>query len=368
MNNLSISLMVEPRNFGVFYAINTKMKESIVRAQGDPRGFRMAAQRKWRLLARTKRRHGAAVLEIPGRPHKPDATFSRDSFASAPSRKGFLMAGRMASSERQGEFDAILPYLNQDYLVQLKTVLEGGDVRPSPYKDEWGRRVVFVGTGPRTSPEAVKRLQGLRCFFPDIRFEALPLSAQAFAGNSNNLEDADFFHLDTCLFFARNGAYAAYMPGLTDEAQATLRHYAVRHGKDSGHYEMSPEEAGAFFCNMKDNGRTLVAMPLSEQFEKWLKAQGEKVTQFDLQEFLDAGGGPNCLTNEIRHIWQLSALGIRTLLKQNPHLRTDISHAIEDAIRRGFLMPSIRRDVLDRQGPFRPRLEPVRVKRRNFAL
>lgn len=357
----SIVLVIRPDNFRIDYVINENMAEGSRVYAENPAAFRKAAQEKSRRMVSSKRGVGVAVLELRGHPRHSDAVFIRDVMTNAGSRSNLMVTGRMASRQRQGEFESVLPYLNPRLVVKLHSILEGGDFRPTPFRNEQGKRVVFIGCGPRTAEESVKALQGLGGLFPDIRFETLALSAQAFEGNEANLGKADFFHGDTCLYIMNNGAVAVYREGLKDEAWAKIEAFKNQMPKDDPIYYMTREEAEAFACNIKSNGDILITTSISASFKTWLEKQGAHVLPHDLEEFRLAGGGPNCLTNEIHDITQLSALGLRTLIQQNPKLRSVIVAEMNKAIREKRLPTSMKRDVLDAKGPFRPRTVPLRT-------
>ncbi|MCZ8186356.1 MAG: arginine deiminase [Beijerinckiaceae bacterium] len=111
-----------------------------------------------------------------------------------------------------------------------KTSLEGGDVMPI------GKRVVLIGMGERTTPQAVMRLA-------TALFEAGTVDRVIAALMPR---DRSFMHLDTVFTFCDHDLVTVYPP-VIDRIQA----FAIMPGKDKAHPDVI-EEGASFLEVVKD--------------------------------------------------------------------------------------------------------------------
>jgi arginine deiminase len=111
-----------------------------------------------------------------------------------------------------------------------KTSLEGGDVMPI------GKRVVLIGMGERTTPQAVMRLA-------TALFEAGTVDRVIAALMPR---DRSFMHLDTVFTFCDHDLVTVYPP-VIDRIQA----FSIMPGKDKAHPDVI-EEGASFLEVVKD--------------------------------------------------------------------------------------------------------------------
>lgn len=257
-------LVCEPRHFAVQYAINPWMRPD---APVDVD----LAQAQWRTLISAYRAHGHTVDVVEPAPGLPDMVFAANS--------AVVVAGRVFGSlyhapQRRPEsvhYDTWFKAAGYD-VHRPESVCEGeGDL-------VWTGRYVLAGTGFRTTREAHREVQ---------EFFGHPVI-------SLTLVDPHFYHLDTALFVLDDDNVSYYPEAFSAgsrEVLARLYPDAVLATRD---------DAMALGLNSVSDGRHVFIAPRAEALASRLAERGYVPVPVDLSEFLKAGGGIKCCTQEIR--------------------------------------------------------------------
>ena len=274
MNHQPIFLMTDASAYDVAYRINPWMKP-------DAWGANLTANRRAALDASRVLRialedSGADVRLIPPQPGLPDLVFPAN---AAVVLDGKALVARFLHTERAGEephFLRALDSLKTEGLLsrveQIDTVHEGaGDCI-------WdaSRQLFWVGSGPRSSPDAGSRV---RDFFRRQVVE-LPLATK------------QFYHLDTCFCPLSGGEILYYPPALTPVARNRVRDLVPAHLL----IEATAEEAAAFCVNAVSLDRTIVMAQPPLSLRQRLVTHGYRVLGVDLAPFILSGGGAFCMT------------------------------------------------------------------------
>jgi N-dimethylarginine dimethylaminohydrolase len=257
-------LVCEPRHFAVQYAINPWMRPD------TPVDVDLA-QTQWQTLISAYRAHGHTVDVVEPAPGLPDMVFAANS--------AVVVAGRVFGAlfhapQRRPEsvhYDTWFKAAGFD-VHRPESVCEGeGDL-------VWTGRYVLAGTGFRTTREAHRE-------------------AQEFFGHpviSLTLVDPHFYHLDTALFVLDDDNIAYFPQAFSAgsrEVLARLYPDAVLATRD---------DAMALGLNSVSDGRHVFIAPQAEVLASRLAERGYVPVPVDLSEFLKAGGGIKCCTQEIR--------------------------------------------------------------------
>jgi N-dimethylarginine dimethylaminohydrolase len=260
-------LVCEPRHFAVRYAINPWMRPD------TPVDVDLA-QAQWQTLISAYRAHGHTVDVVEPAPGLPDMVFAANS--------AVVVAGRVFGAlfhapERRPEsvhYDTWFKAAGFD-VHRPESVCEGeGDL-------VWTGRYVLAGTGFRTTREAHREVQ---------EFFGHPVI-------SLTLVDPHFYHLDTALFVLDGGhdGNIAYYP---EAFSAGSREVLARLYPDA--VLATRDDAMALGLNSVSDGRHVFIAPRAEALASRLAERGYVPVPVDLSEFLKAGGGIKCCTQEIR--------------------------------------------------------------------
>ncbi|GHE30905.1 MULTISPECIES: dimethylargininase [Streptomyces] len=265
-------LVCEPTYFAVRYAINPWMHPDVPVDTG-------LALLQWRDLVRTYREYGHTVENVPPVPGLPDMVFAANS--------ALVLGGRVFGSlfhapERRPESAAYTAWFKAagHDVYRPESVCEGeGDLIPAG-------RYVLAGTGFRTTPEAHREAQ---------EFFGVPVVGL-------RLVDPYFYHLDTALFVLDPGE-----PGPGQEANIAYYPQAFSPGSREVLARLFPdavlatrEDARVLGLNAVSDGRHVFMPPQATALAGRLAARGYVPVPVDLSEFLKAGGGIKCCTQEIR--------------------------------------------------------------------
>jgi len=257
-------LMCPPDHFGLEYEINPWMKLS-----RQPE--RHLAQEQWSALYRFLRDDlGLAVELIEAAPGLPDMVFT----ANAGLVRGReVVLGSFRPPQRRAEsplFEAWFKQRGYSILtLPPDQAFEGeGDALPA------GPGEVWAGYLTRS----------------DVRSHALVSRLLDLHLTSLELVDPRFYHLDTCFSPLGDGSLV-YFPGAFDD----YGRQAIEAGF-SDLIAVPEEEAVQFVCNALVAGRHYVQPWGGGRFLRpALEARGFEVHQFDLSEFIKAGGAAKCL-------------------------------------------------------------------------
>jgi len=266
-------LMTTPTHFRVEYVINPHMVGNV--GAVDPE----RARAQWEALRDAYDRLGVDVHVIEGAEGLPDMVFCANQTLPyrTPGGEQGVVLSRMHAPQRKPE----VPYY-ADFFARKGYEVHGLDPDlPGDFEGMgdalWhpGRYLLWGGYGYRTDRQVYER------FTEKLGFPVLPLS----------LQDADFYHLDTCLC-PLDEATALYYPGaFDDEGLALLR----------SHFERlieAPEEEArrSFACNAHSpDGRHVLIQRGCKDTNAALRRAGYEVVELDTDEFLKSGGSVFCM-------------------------------------------------------------------------
>lgn len=255
--------MCHPEHFGVDYVINPWMTNNI--GQVD----RMVATQQWHTL-RTALDKFSVVHTMHGVQDLPDLVFTANAGLI---RKNIAVLSKFNSKQRQPEEKHFEAWFNeQGYNVAyVNHPYEGeGD----HLADKWGRH--WMGTGFRSSKLAAPELSDI-------------LSVHI---NTLELVDPRWYHLDTCFSPLPYGELMWYPGAFSLDSQRLIKQsFETR-------IEVTEEDALAFSCNAVclENH---IFLPKNASASMALRGIGYNVSEFDLSEFLKAGGAAKCLVLNI---------------------------------------------------------------------
>ena len=251
--------MCKPTHFQVSYDINPWMTSQ----QGLV--DQSKAMKQWEALfeALTK---VAAVYLIDQQPHVPDMVFT----ANAGIVNGdSVILSNFANEERKPEEELFQDwFMSKGYSVVLSDIQYEGE--GDHLIDHLGRH--WVGSGFRTDPIFLEFLK------KNVDAEAHVLK----------LIDPRWYHLDTCFCPLPNGQVMWY-PEAFDHESAELIAHSFEH-----HVIVDEKSALNFACNCVAVDNTLF-IPTGTSTVELLKKHGYIVKEFELSEFIKAGGAAKCL-------------------------------------------------------------------------
>lgn len=253
-------LMCSPVHFGVNYEINPWMQNQ----QG--RVNRVRANDQWARLYNEISRI-ADVLLIPEVEGLPDLVFTANAGVV---HDNIAIVSRFRNVERRGEeFYFTNWFIKHGYLtINIDNYYEGaGD----HLVDHLGRH--WLGTGWRTDPLAAVELS--RILDRSIR--------------RLELVDNRWYHLDTCFCPLTGGELLWYPAAFSASSQRMIR------AEFEHLISVSLEDALNFACNTVCIGRNIF-IPNNKGISDRLRELGYTVYDFDLGEFMRAGGAAKCLT------------------------------------------------------------------------
>jgi hypothetical protein len=255
--------MCSPEYFGVSYEINPWMSNNIGKVNHNK------AIEQWEILNLALRRH--AVVEVmPGVQDLPDLVFTANAGIT---HNNIAVASLFYKSQRQPEEEYFEKWFkdNNYTVVKLKNSYEGeGD----HLSDKWGRH--WLGTGYRSTYQAVQELE------------------QVFNIRINTLElvDPRWYHLDTCFCPLPNGELMWYPLAFSENSQNLIKNsFATT-------IELTENDALHFSCNAVCID-TNIFLPKNHQASSALSNLGYTPHEFDLSEFMKAGGAAKCLVLDL---------------------------------------------------------------------
>jgi N-dimethylarginine dimethylaminohydrolase len=257
--------MCPPTYFDVSYRINPWMHPDEPVDQG-----RVLEQ--WEALRRTYESLGHDVLIIEPLPGQPDMVFSANG--------GFIVDGTAITSrfrfpQRRGEEMAFERWFQTQGFERV--------LRPSSINEGEGDfalvgELILAGTGFRTEPEAHRDVQ-----------EVLGRPVVTLL-----LVDPRYYHLDTALAVL-DEHQVMYYPGAFS---AGSRRVLERLVPDA--VLASTADAAVLGLNATSNGHHVVLPGEAAGLAKQLADRGYEPVPVDVSELRKAGGGPKCMTLELR--------------------------------------------------------------------
>jgi N-dimethylarginine dimethylaminohydrolase len=265
-------LLTTPDFFEVAYVINPHMKGMVGSVD------RKAARAQWDALRAAYERLGFAVDVIQGQPGLPDMTFCANQTLPVHGRDGrpHVILSQMGTTERAPEVDFYREWFEANQyqthaLPPLATGFEGmGDALWHP-----DRRLLWGGWGFRTDAaayDAIAELSGV-------------------AICTLELDDPDFYHLDTCLSLLDESTALWVPSAFTEQARALLQALVPMLIEADEH-----EARTLLACNAHcpDRRHVLIQQGCAVTNER-LRAAGFRVVEVDTSEFIKAGGSVFCL-------------------------------------------------------------------------
>jgi arginine dihydrolase len=258
-------LMCPPTQYDVNYVINPWMEGNVNRSSLQD------ATLQWEQL-HAALASLARVELVEQQAGSPDMVFTANAGLV---RKGTVALSRFLHPERQGEEPHFRKWFDDS----------GFAVRELPHE------VPFEGEGDALFEADNSRLwagYGMRS-----RESSHPYLQETWGVEviSLRLIDPRFYHLDTC-FCPLFGGYVLYYPEAFDApSQAKIAsHYAAEK-----RIVVTLRDALKFACNAINVGRTILMNEVSVELSRRLQAEGFRVIEVPLSEFLKAGGAAKCL-------------------------------------------------------------------------
>ena len=261
-----VFLMCPPEHFTVAYVINPWMHGNLRRIDHN------VARQQWRALYDTLTDHATVRLVLP-QPSSPDMVFT----ANAGLVKGrHFICSRFRYPERQHEEPYFADwFMDRGYEVSLMP-------RDVPFEGagdalfDRGSPLLWMAHGHRSISAACEVLS------QRLGVEVVTLK----------LVDQRFYHLDTCFCPLEGGAVLYFPPAFDEASRAAIESRIPRDKRIA----IGEEDALAFACNAVNIDDVVVVNRATPAFVKALAAQGFRVVQCPLSEFMKAGGSAKCLT------------------------------------------------------------------------
>lgn len=257
-------LMCRPTYFGVDYSINPWMDDNIGKANTE-----LAIYQWEQLYNAIKKVIDVELVEpVEG---LPDMVFTANA-GFYDQKTGYVLLSRFRNNQRSGEEQHFFKWFSDhNYPVfQGTNVFEGeGDLLRAETRH-------WIGYGFRSQQQTADS----RPFDQLGSIEKL------------RLVDSRFYHLDTC-FAPLSGTNSVlwYPDAFSSRSQSVIR--SLTDPKQS--IEATEAEAVTFCCNAVVVGRK-VFMPNCNSIADKLAELGYEPMQFDMSEFIKAGGACKCLT------------------------------------------------------------------------
>jgi len=257
-------LMCPPTHFAVEYVINPWMDPS----QPVERALALA---QWEQLRRLYTTLGHRVEVVDGQPGLPDMVFSAN---SATVVEGTVYGARFRTTQRAPEAG----HFRRWFAERGVTVVEPSAVNEAEGDFAWTGQLLLAGTGFRTDPGAHAEAQ-----------EVLGVPVV-----SLHLVDPRYYHLDTCLVVLDEETVAYYPAAFSPGSQRVLS----RLFPDAVLADTA--DAACLGLNAVSDGRNVVLPLEATRLAGLFAARGFTPHLVDISELRKAGGGPKCMTMELR--------------------------------------------------------------------
>jgi len=266
-------LFTTPHHFQVEYQINPHMAGNV----GDV--DEAEAMKQWKVLRARYEELGVQVSTIPGVEGLPDMVFCANQSLPYMTPGGVrgVVIGRMHTPQRKPEVVHYAEFFDgEGYEVQRLDANEPGDFEgmgDAIWHPE--RYLLWGGHGFRTDLGVYHRLSAA------LGFPVLAL----------NLDDPDFYHLDTC-FCPLDSHSVLIFPGAFDEHGLELIH----HYFDRVIEAPDDEARNLFACNAHcPDGKHVIIQQGSDRTNALLRREGFVPVEVDTSEFLKSGGSVFCM-------------------------------------------------------------------------
>lgn len=273
--------------------------------QKNPQGFRKLAIKQWNLLREAFNSLGVRTIELEPDEQMPDLVFTADPSLSliTVSKESALKAdvtgitilSHFSNVERESEVLANSQFLEQNFndraIIRAHFRTEGtGDNVYDPFRDVyWSGFVPNAGRMNAASGRSdIRAHKGLELV------TGVPVISMAVK--------KPFFHIDTSMAPLTNGHIICFKDGMQPEAYKTLiREGLDRYGLSREEYliEVDKSDAGAYACNLRCVGNTIVMPKCSNDLKDRLYNKGYEVVTLDMTQFIYSGGAMHCVTNNL---------------------------------------------------------------------
>lgn len=257
-------LMTTPTHFDVTYAINPWMDPS------RPVDITLAGAQ-WSALRELYLALGHRVEVVDGEPGLPDMVFSAN---AATVVDGTAYGARFRTPQRAPEAAHVARW----FAERGVRVVAPTAVNEAEGDFAWTGQVLLAGTGFRTDPGAHGEAQ-----------EVLGVPVV-----SLHLVDPRYYHLDTCLTVLDHETVAYYPPAFSPGSQKVL----ARLFPDAVLADAA--DAACLGLNAVSDGRNVVLAQEATRLADLLARRGFVPHPMDVSELRKAGGGPKCVTMELR--------------------------------------------------------------------
>ena len=267
-------LLAPPTHFEVSYVINPHMAGNIGTVDHEE------AEAQWHQLRQAYSDLGVATYTVEAAEGLPDLVFCANQtlpYRLPSDHEVGVVLSRMHAPQRRDEVPILSAHFqSRSYVVRqlpasVRSDFEGmGDALWHP-----NRFLLWGGYGFRTDLAAYESLADML----GVRILTL------------QLEDPDFYHLDTCLSVLDVQSALIYPGAFTPEGLALLRHFFPRL------IEAPEDEARTLFaCNAHcpDAHHVLIQRGCHTTVER-LRGAGFTVVELETSEFLKAGGSVFCM-------------------------------------------------------------------------
>jgi len=266
-------VMTTPDHFDIQYVINPHMAGNIGSVDKNK------ALRQWNELKEAFATCGLPIDVVDGMPGQPDMVFCANQtlpFLRPDGSKGVVLS-KMHAAQRAGEvkhFESWFSDRGWDVFDQIFN----GDIDFEGMGDAlWhrGKRLLWGGHGFRTDISVYETItNGLET--PVIALQ---------------LDDPEFYHLDTCLCILDEATALIYPHAYTDDGLALIRHFFPRV------IEAPEREARELFaCNAHSpDGKQVVIQRGCTETNQALSDYGFDVIEVDTDEYLKSGGSVFCM-------------------------------------------------------------------------
>ncbi len=308
-DRLDMLLMCPPDYFAIHKAdpknghANDFSKKGCQEYSKDPAAFVAKARSQWNNLKNAFISAGASVKTLRPNPDMPDQVFTADptlSLVSVNPKKPFSPLGvslvtHFANVERAVEVNIsknyIKTFIKNRFIYDHNYLCEGtGDNVYDPFRDVFWSG--FVENAGRENAATGRS---------DLRSHQFLASATGVDVVSLAVK-RPFFHIDTAMAPLPNGHIIAFKDGMQPEAfDKLITEGFERYGMDVDEYLILVDEddANKYACNVRAIGNTIVMPECSEKLKETIRSKGYEVTTCDVSQFLYAGGGVHCLSNNL---------------------------------------------------------------------
>ncbi|MDE2996474.1 MAG: arginine deiminase-related protein [Bacteroidota bacterium] len=266
-------VMTTPDHFDIEYVINPHMAGNIGSVDKEN------ARAQWLALKEAFESCGTPVDVVEGMPGQPDMVFCANQtlpYLLLDGTKGVVLS-RMHAPQRAGEVQYFREYFEAKWWAVKESVWNGETDFEGMGDALWhvGRRLLWGGYGFRTDKSVYDRIS-----------EGLDTPVLAL-----QLDDPEFYHLDTCLCILNEETALIFAPAFQPEGLELIRHFFPTV------IEAPEDEARELFaCNAHSpDGRHAVIQRGCVQTNRALRDLGFTVIEVDTDEYLKSGGSVFCM-------------------------------------------------------------------------